>query len=161
MAILLTKELLSKEPENLARELCENGNDTSTQIRKFYNDFLILKAKADISQTEDDFKKNVLPLICFAKAKIAYALGRDGVQISKRFAEEINRKVDLIETRSDFENFLNYYQALIGYVKFYDRQKKDERQNNRRNQNINNNNGQRNFQQGQPRVFVDRRNNNR
>lgn len=161
MAIMLTKELLSKEPENLARELCENGNDTSTQIRKFYNDFLILKAKSDITQSEDDFRKNVLPLICFSKAKIAYALGRDGVQISEKFAEEINRKVDQIETRSDFENFLNYYQALIGYVTYFTQKKKEERQNNRKNQNYNSSSGQRNFQQGQPRVFVDRRNGNR
>ena len=156
MAINLTKELLSTEPETLAKEIA--GKDTSSQIRKFYNDFLILKTKAEISQSEEDFQKNVLPLIVFSKAKIAYALGRSSVQLSKKFADEINKKVDAIETRSDFENFLNYYQALIGYVTFYAKKNEEERQNNRRQ---NTNNGTRNYQQNnQPRVFVVKRNNN-
>ena len=144
MAIKLTKELLTTEPENLAKEICKNGKDTSTQIRKFYDDFLILKAKADISKDEDDFKNNILPLICFSKAKIAYAMGRPNVTISKSFSESINKKVDAIETRADFENFLNYYQALIGYVTYYAKVKKEEEQEKRRQ-----NQGQGGYQ-GQP-----------
>ncbi len=130
MAIRLSKELLTIEPEKLAKEICENGKDTSTQIRKFYDDFLILKAKADILQSEDDFKNNILPLICFSKAKIAYAMGR--VTISKSFFDKIKEKIDAIETRTDFENFLNYYQALIGYLTYYTKLKKDEEEEKRK-----------------------------
>ncbi len=135
MAIPLTKELLTTEPENLAIEICRNGKDTSTQIRRFYEDFLILKAKADISKSEEDFRNNILPLICFSKAKIAYAMGRPNVTISKSFSENINKKVDAIETRADFENFLNYYQALIGYVTYYAKLKKEEEQEKKKQQN--------------------------
>lgn len=128
MAIPLTKELLTTEPENLAKEICENGKDTSTQIRKFYNDFLILKTKADVSASDEkNFRNNILPLICFSKAKIAYAMGRPDVKLSKSFANSINNKVDAIESREDFENFLNYYQALIGYVTYWTKIKEDER----------------------------------
>lgn len=119
MAIALTKELLSAEPEALAKKITAGGKDTSTQIRRFYNDFLILKTKADCLHSEEEFQKNVLPLICFSKAKIAYALGRE-VGLSKDFADAINNKVDQIETRADFDNFINYYQALIGYAKYYE-----------------------------------------
>ncbi len=130
MAIKLSKELLTTEPENLAKEICKNGKDTSTQIRRFYDDFLILKTKADLLTNEDDFRNNILPLICFSKAKIAYAIGRDN--ISKSFCDNINKKVDAIETRADFENFLNYYQALIGYVTYYAKLKKEEEQESRK-----------------------------
>lgn len=154
MAIKLTKELLSTEPEDLAKEIA--GKVTSSQIRKFYNDFLILKTKSEFLKTEEDFQRDVLPLICFSKAKIAYALGRSSVQISKRFADKINCMVDAIETRSDFENFLNFYQALIGYVTFYAKKLEEEKQNSR-NQNMNK--GLKNFPQNQPKVYVERRGN--
>lgn len=127
MAIKLTKELLTTEPEELAKKIC--GKDTSTQIRRFYDDFLILKTKADLLTSEDDFRNNILPLICFSKAKIAYAMGRS--YVTNIFSDNINKKVDAIETRADFENFLNYYQALIGYVTYYAKLKKEEGQNNR------------------------------
>ena len=163
MAIPLTKELLTTEPENLAKEICENGNDTSTQIRKFYNDFLILKAKADIAQSEEEFKTKILPLICFSKAKMAYAVGRN--QLSRSLSEKINKKVDAIETRADFENFLNYYQALIGYVTYYAQLKKEENQNNRaqngKRQNVWNQNAtQRGEYQNQGRPMYRVKNNN-
>ena len=136
MAIPLTKELLTTEPENLAKEICENGKDTSTQIRKFYNDFLILKTKADVSASDEkNFRNNILPLICFSKAKIAYAMGRPDVKLSKSFANSINNKIDAIESREDFENFLNYYQALIGYVTYWAKKKEDERREMQKNGN--------------------------
>lgn len=136
MAIKLTKELLTTEPEKLAKEICENGNDTSTQIRKFYNDFLILKARADVAKNEEDFKNSILPLICFSKAKIFYALGKENGKLSKNFAGAITDKIDKIETVEDFENFINYYQALIGYVTYYAKLKKEEKsENKKQNQN--------------------------
>ena len=122
MAIKLTKELLTTEAETQAKRLVESTSKeketTKTQIRKFYNDFLILKNKADLKDQEG-FKKEVLPLICFSKAKLAYASGRDNAKISKEFVEDLNKKIDQIETKEDFTNFINYYQALIGYSTYY------------------------------------------
>lgn len=117
MAIKLTKELLTTEPEELAKTICKK--DSSTQIRRFYNDFLILKARADVAKNEEDFKNSILPLIFFSKAKIAYAVGKESSKLSREFACAINNKIDAIETAEDFENFINYYQALVGYVMYY------------------------------------------
>ena len=115
MAIVLTKELLTTKAEEIAKTLVNNNKDvsgvTKTQIRKFYNDFLVLKSKADICN-EDDFKNKILPLIFFSKAKLAYSYGR-------------NQKN--IETKADFNNFLKFYEALIGYSTYFFAEKSEER----------------------------------
>ena len=128
MAIVLTKELLTTEAEDQAKKLLAKVDTIKTQLRKFYNDLLPLKDKADLS-TEEKFKKDILPLICFSKAKIAYAYGRDK-KVPKEFVDDMNSKIDHIETKKDFDNFINYYQALIGYVTYHsqliDNQKKQK-----------------------------------
>ena len=52
MAIALTKELLTTEAEIQAERLVKSdksdGTTIKTQLRKFYNDFLLLKNKADL-----------------------------------------------------------------------------------------------------------------
>ena len=129
MAIKLTKELLTTEAENQAKILVGNGKTETTmnQIRKFYNDFLILKNKSDLA-TEEVFKNDILPLIYFAKAKLAYAYGRGNAKIAKEFINDINSKIDSIENKRDFNNFINYYQALIGYVTYQAKIKDEERE---------------------------------
>lgn len=122
----LTKDLLTKEPEEIAKREMESANRgkkaSSTQIRKFYDDFLLLHSKAHRDGvTEDDFKKEILPLIAFSKAKLAYSMGRR--IIHENFKNEIEKKVDKIETRKDFDNFILFYQALIGYTKFYENER--------------------------------------
>lgn len=122
----LTKDLLTTEPENIAKnEMAEAKGlkkASSTQIRKFYDDFLLLHSKAHRDGfTGEDFKNEILPLIAFSKAKLAYSKGRG--TIHKNFKDEIERKVNLIENLQDFDNFILFYQALIGYTKFYENEK--------------------------------------
>lgn len=132
MSIKLTKELLTSEAEKQAKILVQNDKSETTmnQIRKFYNDFLILKNKSDLA-TDEVFKRDVLPLICFSKAKLAYAYGRGGAKIAKEFIDDINSKIDSIENKNDFNNFINYYQALIGYVTYQAKVKDEERNQNK------------------------------
>lgn len=130
MAIALTKELLTTEAEEQAKKLVAERSDDKndsikTQLRKFYNDFLLLKNKADL-KNEEGFKKDVLPLIGLAKAKIAYAYGRDQ-KVPKVFVDDMNNKIKNIETKADFNNFINYYQALIGYVTYLYQIKKEQK----------------------------------
>lgn len=123
LELKLTKELLQDDPKALAKKIIEgcNGGTSATQIRRFYNDFLILKAKSDTnSKTEEDFTNCILPLIYFSKAKIAYAQGKENGKISDVFAEAINKLIDQIKTREDFNIFIMFYQALIGYVTYAD-----------------------------------------
>ena len=132
MAIILTKELLTTKAEEIAKTLVNNNKGdsgvTKTQIRKFYNDFLVLKSKADICcNSEDDFKNKILPLIFFSKAKLAYSYGRNQKNISKDFVQMLDSYIDKIETKADFNNFLKFYEALIGYSTYYFTEKSEER----------------------------------
>ena len=132
MAIVLTKELLTTKAEEIAKTLVNNNKGdsgvTKTQIRKFYNDFLVLKSKADICcNSEDDFKNKILPLIFFSKAKLAYSYGRNQKNISKDFVQLLDSYIDKIETKADFNNFLKFYEALIGYSTYFFAEKSEER----------------------------------
>ncbi|NCD06523.1 MAG: type III-A CRISPR-associated protein Csm2 [Spirochaetia bacterium] len=125
----LTKDLLTTEPETIAKKEMDEAKRlkkaSSTQIRKFYDDFLLLHSKAHRDGfTVEDFKNEILPLIAFSKAKLAYSMGR-GI-IHKNFKDEIERKVNLIENLQDFDNFILFYQALIGYTKFYENEKTND-----------------------------------
>ncbi len=139
MAIKLTKELLDSEAKNLAVLLTLGNEDketSSNQIRKFYNDFLLLKAKSDNNDDETYFKEKILPLILFSKAKIYYALGRG--TITTTFANQVTTKISNIETKEDFDNFILFYQAFIGFFTYEKERLKREATENR-NQNRNNN----------------------
>ena len=115
--IELTKELLTTEAEEVVKKNSKLSNKkaTSTQIRKFYDDFLLLHTKSQ-GKTEEEFRKTILPMIYFAKAKLAYAVGRD--VLDSKFKEELEKKIDKIDSKKDFDNFILFYQAVIGYSKF-------------------------------------------
>lgn len=147
MAIKLTKELLDDEAKNLASVLAIVNGDketTSNQIRKFYNDFLLLKAKSDINDDEKYFKEKILPLISFSKAKIYYALGRE--TITPTFANQLTAKISSIETKEDFDNFILFYQAVIGFFTYEkERLKKEAAEKKNQNQDRNRNNNPRRY----------------
>lgn len=119
MPIKLTKELLTSIPEEDAKNLYQENQDnkvSTTQIRKYYNDFLVLNSKAKLL-SEEEFRSKLLPLVALSKAKLFYSVGRKN--ITETFAKTISFYIDRIETKSDFQNFLDYYQALIGYATYY------------------------------------------
>lgn len=115
MGIKLTKDLLTDEAEKVAQELVTKRINKN-QLRKFYNDFLSLQNKAYMLQ-EDDFKDTIIPLIQFSKAKLAYACGRNN--IPKYFFITFSSYISNIESKEDFTNFMNFYQAVIGYFTYY------------------------------------------
>ena len=66
----LSENLLVTEPEIIAKSLANvkfKSNVTNSQVRKYYDDFLILQKKANINP--ESFKKSILPLI-----KLPYSL---------------------------------------------------------------------------------------
>ena len=73
--ILHSKEEL-KEPEKIADSIYKNKSPSDTQLRKFFDDFMILKKHADTIYSSSDeakdrkFEKEILPLIKFSKIKI-------------------------------------------------------------------------------------------
>jgi len=117
--IELTKDLLTKKAEEVAKENLNQRDKkaTSTQIRKFYDDFLLLHMKCHTKDFNDSrFEKEILPMIFFSKAKLAYAVGRKVLDI--KFKDSIEQELDKIDCIKAFDNFILFYQAIIGYSKF-------------------------------------------
>jgi|GEM_PF-826139 len=129
--IELTEQLLKDEPLKLAKGIVANppknaskGDATNSQVRKYYDDFLLLQKKANVKDMDEErFKKEILPLIKFSEAKMAYNVGRE--VLSKDFADAINKKIADVESRKDFDHFILFYQAIIAYTK-YEKFEKDE-----------------------------------
>ena len=137
MAIKLTKELLTEKAEAIVKEAVNEKKVTSTQMRKFYDDLLILHSKSKI-KNEEEFKSEILPLIWFTKAKLAYNVGRNVLPLS--FKKNIDSYINLIESKKDFDNFILFYQAIIGYTKFSENTTKNSDNNYKNNNKFDKNN---------------------
>ncbi|MDD7200631.1 MAG: hypothetical protein SPF89_08905 [Sphaerochaetaceae bacterium] len=60
--IELNDDLLTTKPQQLAKSLKDDGKTTPSQIRKFYDDLILLQMKEKNSNmSEEDFKKKILP----------------------------------------------------------------------------------------------------
>ena len=126
MSLEMSEELLVEEPERIASAVVENECPTDTQIRKFYDDFMLLKQKtnhifassADEKIGNERFAKEIKPPIMFSKAKMAYSVGRSGKRGYAVFYDKVSAKLSKIDSRSDFNLFLKFYEAIIAYVKY-------------------------------------------
>lgn len=81
---------------------------TSSQLRNFFNDVRSLEAKISSGNFEV-----YRPHIKMLKAKVAYA--RDRGKVSKDFESLISKCVDLIEDEKDFNAFVLFFEAIVGY----------------------------------------------
>lgn len=118
MSINLTKSLLTEKAKEAAEKINSKDKKASnSQIRKFFDDFVLLQSKSK-NLSEEEFKSNILPLIAFSEAKMAYSVGRK--VLSENFMNLICEKINHIESKKDFDNFMLFYQAVIGYAKFFE-----------------------------------------
>jgi len=114
-------DLFSKEAERLAEDISDEGRNkkgdvkknTVTQLRKFYDE--VLKNKAKI-KNDNDFK-NLLPYIKMLHAKVKYAQARG--HVTKKFTDFIKVCLEQINTREDFEVFADFFEAFMGFYKYY------------------------------------------
>ncbi|WP_165155458.1 type III-A CRISPR-associated protein Csm2 [Parabacteroides sp. ZJ-118] len=92
------------------------GALTTSQLRKFFG---------ELRRIDSDFphKKNGIIML---KPMLAYAVGRDGNKTRiKEFGDEISKGIDAIRledkvnAKSDFNNFLKIFEAIVAYHKFY------------------------------------------
>lgn len=109
-------ELLDQEARETAQTLSRERRPelTSSQLRRFYNEFRRLKVKFDNDQ-EKNFKK-ILPLIKMQKSKTAYASNPKKPKIPKSFHDFITKHVDNINAGQDFEAFMLHFEAVIGFL---------------------------------------------
>lgn len=108
----IDEKLFSKTAEEYAKS-CVSKKDTSTQIRRFYNELLYWNEKCT-----DDLENN-LPFIRMIKAKAAYALGRS--LISKEFKEMLDAVINNIEDQKTLKNAKLFFEAFVGYFKYYEK----------------------------------------
>lgn len=125
MSIILTKELLTTQAEEVAKTISGDKKTSNSQIRKFFDDFVLLQSKCKM-ESEEYFMTNTLPLIAFSKAKMAYSVGRK--VLTREFMDQIVSKIDQIETKKDFDIFMLFYQAVIGYSKLHELDKSNSNQ---------------------------------
>ncbi len=113
-----TEKFLKFYPDNRGKKRAERGTPSSTQIRKFFNDILVIKQKIDIgldNQEKEKIFRKELPYIKMIKAKVAYAKSRGN--INKEFETFLNKYIDNIKDIDDFFIFCDFFEAIIAYSK--------------------------------------------
>jgi len=113
-------ELLDREAYNQAENFIEyffdrrtqqkkvssNKSLSSSQLRKFFNEFKQLEKKVNI----EGFEK-VKPLIKMVKSKASYA----SKKIHPEFKKFLIGHVDKINTDRDFKAFMLHFEAVVGF----------------------------------------------
>ncbi len=135
----LNPDLFSKHAEEWAQKICMAGLKTKidpktkkekktleknkiSQIRKFYDE--VLRFSSYLKSGED--YKSTLPYLKMLNAKAAYAEGRK--LITDDFKMLIKQSLDhlTIDSPETFKIFENFFEAFMGYYKFYESQYKSE-----------------------------------
>jgi len=99
------KKIMSKNQKGAELKL--------TQLRKFYNEILILDEKR--KNNKGNFDK-VLPFVKMLKSKAAYAYsGGKNSKIPENFKEFIFKMVDHVEVEQDFIAFKLIFETIVGY----------------------------------------------
>lgn len=117
-------DLFSQKAEVLANEIFQEGNNKTnkpTQIRKFYDEVLRFDSMLKTDPNEFD---SILPYLKMLNAKAAYAMGRD--LVSKGFKDFLAKSLEQIKDKDDFDVFSSFFEAFMGYYKFFN--EKGERQ---------------------------------
>ncbi len=118
---IIEPELFSTKADELAREVYRGQQQSKgkankpTQIRKFYDEVVRF---GSILKTNPNEFNSMLPYLKMLNAKAAYAMGRD--LITKEFKDFISTSLNQIKDKDDFEAFSDYFEAFMGYYKFYD-----------------------------------------
>ena len=129
----LKPELFAKDAEALAIRISGDASasrgtmNKTSQIRKFYDE--VIRFQNEVMQNPNDFANN-LPYFKMLNAKAAYASGRK--LISEGFRGFINEAVIEVNDYEDFKAFVGYFEAFMGYYKYYDEKNINERAGGRR-----------------------------
>ena len=116
-----------KRKNNLkeAKKILENIQYTaSSQIRKYYDEVRRYKIKIEQSKEKIQEFDKLLPYIKMLRAKVMYAKGRKVV--TDEFVHFINKNLSLLNSKEDLQKFLifsRYFEAVLGFMKFYEEYK--------------------------------------
>ncbi|HDD43809.1 MAG TPA: type III-A CRISPR-associated protein Csm2 [Candidatus Desulfofervidus auxilii] len=115
---VINPDLFSEVANEWAREIKEEGKKDKnkiSQIRKFYDEVLNLSERIKYERRDFQF---YLPYVRMLKAKAYYALGRK--HITEKFVRFIEACINEIETKEDFEVYKEFFEAFMGFYRYYD-----------------------------------------
>jgi len=116
-------ELFSKHADELAqrinRERTQRINNP-TQIRKFFDE--VIRFQGMLQSNPQQFDE-LLPYIKMLNAKAAYATGRD--LIGTEFKGFLSESLRQVNDRQDFELFCSFFEAFLGFYKYYAEKEKN------------------------------------
>ena len=104
------EDKFNKKTQRKEKKLAKGGSLTSSQLRRFFNEFRQLEKKVRV----DDFPK-VLPLIKMVKSKASYAANRSQSKIPKSFKEFLVNNINMINSKDDFVAFMLFFEAIVGF----------------------------------------------
>lgn len=108
------EEIRKKEPGQRSGGSPQNEKPvTSAQLRRFYGDVKNLETRWRNSADKESAFREIMPLIKLLKAKAAYAKERQ--LVNESFKIWIWNNVDMINTEKDFQAFLLYFEAVVGF----------------------------------------------
>jgi len=138
---IINSDLFSIHAEQWAKRVCESGLEEKkdkktgevkkvleknkiTQLRKFYDE--VLKFSSDLKKGEE--YNQILPYLKMLNAKAAYAEGRR--LITDEFKSFIKLSVGNLneDDPKDFELFASFFEAFMGYYKYFETQYKSSRE---------------------------------
>lgn len=104
-----------------AEQIIKNrgSRDNYTQIRKYYDELVRIQQQS-LGSDEGTFKK-LLPIIYIVAAKASYAVSKK--TLTQSFGNFIEKNVKSINTKEDLDNFIMLFEAVLGYLKFYEKNK--------------------------------------
>jgi len=126
--------LFSEKADKFAAEIFDGQIRTRgkankpTQLRKFYEEVLRFDAMLKELPKEEQKAKfeALLPYLKMLNAKTAYAMARD--LVTKEFKDFITNSLKQINDISDFRIFVNFFEAFMGFYRYYDEKKQPERE---------------------------------
>lgn len=134
-------ELFSSKAEQLAKQIHQNSKkdfkgklkeNTYTQIRKFYDEVIMFGSKLkEISEDKqlEEFTQ-ILPYLKMLNAKVAYAHARE--LVTDDFKTFINDSLKQVKELDDFWVFSGFFEAFMGYYKYFEKLPQAESQGGRR-----------------------------
>ncbi len=121
--------LVDSEADELGRRLAQEDDLKSSQLRRFYDDVLVLRSRLEAASGQSGGQRDaafatLLVDFKMLKAKAHYANGRDRRMFPDRLREFIEDHVHSVRNANDFLMFCKQFQAVVAFHRFY-RDKKD------------------------------------
>jgi CRISPR-associated protein Csm2 len=119
-------ELLGKKAEDLARNIADGTNLTTTQLRNFYGEVKNIERNLDSSTDKPKKWEELYPRIKLIRAKAVYNANRENRRqaMPKEFQQFLEKCIERIgyDYESGIKNFRSFcqlFEAVVGYSSAY------------------------------------------